>query len=143
MLVSVSFDIPFLIEIKDKNYFSLDLEVVVRFVCLSKIFEQNVDFCMFYCNKRALKGTSLNFTTALCCELTVLRLSRWNRTTEEIHMTQYTHKTLYLALAEYSDTGPTSLRANVIVPDTWQASHWISKSLIQLHLREDSAESGT
>ena len=37
--------------------------------------------------------------------------------------------TFYLTLSQYTDTGPTSPRADTITPGTWQGSHWSAKFL--------------
>ena len=38
--------------------------------------------------------------------------------------TEFADQILYLALSEYTDTGSTNPRANLITPGAWQSSHW-------------------
>ena len=33
-------------------------------------------------------------------------------------------QTFFLTLSQYTDSGPTSLSADPIMPGTWQGSHW-------------------
>ena len=33
-------------------------------------------------------------------------------------------QTFYLTQSQYTDTGPTSPTADLIMPDAWQGSHW-------------------